>query len=168
MNRNITGDYAAKIYHHPNGGAHEDFEKVRSRQVADSLGTIYAVNDTETLHVVPIRTETAVRFFLHIDKYMNVTASYSKGPLNPPTNFYGKGTLKRDSLIVMFSYRETKENGLGGKVFNSTRYSPPLSLRFSIEKNLEEYQLGYSPGEQKVDSLDECWSSGYSFKIQED
>lgn len=167
MKRNITGDYAAKIYHYPNGGHHENIEKVESRQVTDSLGNVHYVHDTVILHVIPERRETTTRFFFHIDKYLNVTASYSEGLHKPPTNYYGKGKLKNKSLIVDFNYRDTKDYGLGGTIYDSIRYSPPLRLRFSVESNLENDQLGYSPSEQLVDSLDEFWSTSYSFKIQE-
>lgn len=167
MKRNITGDYAAKIYHYPNGGHHENIEEVERKMVTDSNGVSHMISDTTFLNVVPDRMETTIRFYLHIDNKLNIMASYDKGPFTAPTTYFGKGKIKRDSLIVDFFYRETKENGLGGKVYDSLRYSPPLSLRFYRSTNLDNTYFEYHPIEQNVDSLDEYWSSFYSFNIQE-
>lgn len=166
MKRNIAGDYSAMIYEYPKGTSHTTYEKVERRVLTDSNGVRHMVTDTLYLHVVPDRMETTIRFYFHVDNKLNVMASYYEGPFTAPTTYFGKGKIKKDSLIVNFFYRETGENGLGGEVYDSLRYSPPLSLKFYRSKNLGNIYFEYHPSEQIVDSLDEYWSSYYSFNIQ--
>ena len=168
MRRNIAGDYSSIIYEYPNGTPHRTFEKVEKKMITDSIGVSHMDTDTIYLHVAPDRMETKIRFCFHIDSKLNVVASYDEGRFTIPTTYFGKGKIKRDSLIVDFFYREKEENGLGGKVYDSVKYSPLLSLKFFRSKNLDDTYFEYLPSEQIVDSLDDYWSSYYLFNIQEE
>jgi hypothetical protein len=164
MKRKIAGDYSATVYLYPKAG-HTTIKEEVEKTKTDSNGVSHTVNYTLYKHVPSDRIETGIRFFFHIDSKLNISASYSKVP-NTPITYFGKGKLREDSLIVDFFYRETRV--IGGNVFDTIIYEPPLQLRFYVEKNIKEYRLIYLVSEQKVDSLDEYWSSNYSFKIQKE
>lgn len=168
MKRNIAGEYSAIIYEYPLGTSHSSYKEEVTKMATDSNGVSHTVTYTVYKHVPPDRDriDTGIRFYFYIDSKLNIIASYYKGLI--ATTYIGKGKLREDFLIVDFFYRETKESGIGGKAYDSLRYSPPLSLRFYRSKNLDNNCIEYRPSEQNVNGLDEYWSSYYSFKIQKE
>ena len=172
LKRHIVGGYNAHVYEQPFKTTHEDIKQVTPKQYTDSNGLIYTVYDTVTLHISPpAPVKSTAHFYLNVNKHLDVFASYSFGGLRPHVNYHGKGKLEHDVLRVTFFERKTKDPGLGGTVYDSVTYTPPLVLEFYIDqtghgKN-KTVEISYSPYAQQVDSLDSIWKSGYTFKTPE-
>lgn len=165
MKRNIRGDYSAKVFHYPKGRNHEILEEKRARVSVDSNGVTSIKTETTSVHLIPERMESITKFFMFIDKNLNVYTTYSAGGLTPSTEYQGKGKLDRGTLYVDFFRKDIFS--ANRHIIDSTLYDKPFQLEFSIEKDesWKNLDIEYFPTRQKLNIKDSIWIVHYLFKM---
>lgn len=166
MKRNIAGDYSAKVFHYPKGMNHEILEEKKSRVSVDSNGVASIKTETISFHLIPERNESITKFFMFIDKNLNIYATYSSGGLIPSTEYQGKGKLDHGMLYVDFFRKDIFD--FNRQKMDSILYDKPFQLKFSVEKDESWKNMGieYFPTRQKLNIKDSIWSVHYLFNIQ--
>jgi hypothetical protein len=161
----MVGDYSAKVYSYPRGINHASYEEKNRVLSLDSNGVTIIRTETQTVHLMPQRIPDITKFFMNIDKKLNIYARYSAGGLIPTTEYQGKGKLDNDTLYIDFFRKDIFD--FNRQKIGSTLYDVPFQLKFSVEKDKSRKSLDfkYYPERQKLNIKDSLWSVHYLFEM---